>query len=222
MKKIHLHIFVFFLFLLSSHSFLFSQNSAGISLEDICNSLASNPNTTGDFIQTKHILTNGRKLVSSGNFIICSYGIMWKTLKPFPSTLILTEDKMVQISANGSKSVMNGNDNQIFANISETLSSVFSGNVTKLKKNFNCDFKITKDTGSNYSWAVILTPKDSTIASVIKSLELCGQYNSANKTAILDSLNMTESSNNTILYEFSNQQYPKELSSDDKQIFFSE
>lgn len=227
MKKIYSHIFAFFLILVSSHFFLFSQNSnsSKINLEDICNSLASNQNTTGNFIQTKYILTNGRKLVSSGNFIICNYGIMWKTLKPFPSTLILTEEKMIQISANGTKSVMNGNDNQIFSNISETLSSVFSGNVTKLEKNFLCDFKITniENSNSDYIWSVILTPKDSTIASVIKTLELYGRYNSSkDKNAILDSLKMTEASNNTITYEFSNQQYPKELSSDDKQIFFSE
>ena len=132
---------------------------------------------------------------------------------------------MIQISANGTKSVMNGNDNQIFSNISETLRSVFSGNVTKLEKNFLCDFKITniENSNSDYIWSVILTPKDSTIASVIKTLELYGQYNSSkDKNSILDSLKMTEASNNTITYEFSNQQYPKELSSDDKQIFFSE
>ena len=147
-------------FIMCSGGMLCAQSdSKALTLETVCAHLAEKPNTTGDFTQIKTLSANGRKLKSSGKYIFCQEGIMWKTEKPIPSSLILTKDTMVQISANGSKSVMNGNDNQIFANISETLSSVFSGNVTKLKKNFNCDFKITKDTGSNYSWAVILTPK---------------------------------------------------------------
>lgn len=214
MKNIRKLSFIFFAFILTSNSFIFSQNK-NFTLEDVCNSLASNPNTTGDFTQTKTIITNNRKLVSSGNFIISNIGIMWKTLKPFPSTLILTEEKMIQISASGNTSVMNGADNQIFANISETLSSVFSGNVTKLLKNFECDFS----TNENGFWQVKLSPKDSSIASVIKTITLSGYYKNQ---ATLDSLLMTESSNNTILYEFSNQQYPKELSSDDKKIFTTE
>ena len=141
-----------------------------------------------------------------------------KTEKPFPSSLILTEDTMVQISANGTKSVMSGKDNQIFANISGTLSSVFSGNVDELKKNFECSF--SED--SNGGWKILLTPKDSTIAAVMKRLVLSGTYDSTSGAAILASLEMAETSDNTITYEFTNQKYPKELAADEKQIFVIE
>ena len=197
-----------------------SANKAadGLSLETVCSFLAARPNTSGDFTQTKSLQTNGRKLKSSGKFIICPEGILWKTEKPFPSSLILTKTAMVQIGANGSKSVMSGKDNQIFANISETLSSVFSGNAAELKKLFTYDF--TED--KNGLWSLLLTPKDSTIASVMKNLVLSGQCNVKEGTAVLDSLEMAETSGNSILYEFSNQKYPEVLSDAEKANFIVE
>lgn len=197
----------------------FSLSAEGLTLEGVCKSLASHPNTTGSFTQTKTLQTNGRKLTSTGKFIFCPLGILWQTEKPFPSSLILTEDAMIQIAANGKKSVMSGKDNQIFANISATLSSVFSGNAEELKKNFNCKF----EEGADGGWKVYLTPKDSTIASVMKALLLSGSWDSGSTGgAVLTSLEMTEMSENTILYEFANQKYPKELSADEKQNFVTD
>ena len=197
----------------------FSLSAEGLTLEGVCKSLASHPNTTGNFTQTKTLQTNGRKLTSTGKFIFCPLGILWQTEKPFPSSLILTEDAMIQIAANGKKSVMSGKDNQIFANISATLSSVFSGNAEELKKNFNCKF----EEGADGGWKVYLTPKDSTIAAVMKSLLLSGSWDSGSTGgAVLTSLEMTEMSENTILYEFANQKYPKELSADEKENFVTD
>ena len=197
----------------------FSLSAEGLTLEGVCKSLASHPNTTGSFTQTKTLQTNGRKLTSTGKFIFCPLGILWQTEKPFPSSLILTEDAMIQIAANGKKSVMSGKDNQIFANISATLSSVFSGNAEDLKKNFNCKF----EGNSKGAWKVYLTPKDSTIASVMKALLLSGSWDSGSTGgALLTTLEMTEMSDNTILYEFANQKYPKELSADEKQNFVTD
>ncbi len=189
-----------------------------LTLETVCKNLAARPNTTGDFTQTKSLQTNGRKLKSSGKFIISNSGILWRTEKPFPSSLILTKDAMVQIAANGTKSVMSGKDNQIFSNISGTLSSVFSGNANELKKNFICDFSEDGKDG----WKVSLTPKDSTIASVMNILVLSGKCDIKAGTAVLEKLEMAETSGNSILYEFVNQKYPEELSNEEKQNFVIE
>ena len=192
------------------------QAQSSLSLESVCASLAARPNTTGDFIQIKTINANGRQLKSSGKFIISTIGIMWKTEKPFPSSLILTKDSMIQIAANGNKSVMDGKDNQIFANISDTLTSVFSGNSNQLKKNFECTFSGDEKGG----WTLELKPKDSTIASVMERLVLSGALE--NDVAVLGKLEMAETSGNKIIYEFTNQKYPEELSADEKQNFIAE
>lgn len=213
------------LFFILMGIFVFGGFSQSLTLQEICSGLAKNPVTTGDFIQIKTINANGRQLKSSGNFIISPYGIMWKTLKPFPSSLVVTESAMIQTAANGKQSVMNGADNQIFQNIASTLRSVFAGDSAELNKHFTVEFADESLAGAGElvaggepTWTIILTPKDATIASVMKSLVLSGTGGA--KTAItLQSLELLETSNNKIRYEFSNQKYPKELTEDEKTNF---
>lgn len=196
-------------------AFLIS-NIFSVDLKSVCLGLSKTPVTKGDFTQIKTINAKGRQLKSTGNFIISPDGIMWKTLKPFPSNLIVTEKAMIQISADGKKNVMSAADNQIFQNISNTLRSVFAGDSEELENTFNIEF-IDKDDGL---WTVMLTPKDSTISSVMTSLELSGS--STNIQVTLLSLELQETSNNKIRYEFSNQTYPKELTADEKAIFVTD
>lgn len=194
-------------------STLFICNVFSADLKSVCDGLSKTPITKGDFTQIKTINAKGRTLKSSGNFIISLEGIMWKTLKPFPSNLIVTENAMIQIAADGKKNVMSASDNQIFQNISKTLRSVFAGDSKELENNF----KVAFENKENSLWSVVLTPKDSTIAAVMQTLELSGS--STNTQVTLLSLELQETSNNKIRYEFSNQIYPKELTTDEKAFF---
>ncbi len=194
-------------------STLFICNVFSADLKSVCDGLSKTPITKGDFTQIKTINAKGRTLKSSGNFIISLEGIMWKTLKPFPSNLIVTENAMIQIAADGKKNVMTASDNQIFQNISKTLRSVFAGDSKELENNF----KVAFENKENGLWSVVLTPKDSTIAAVMQTLELSGS--STNTQVTLLSLELQETSNNKIRYEFSNQIYPKELTTDEKAFF---
>lgn len=183
-----------------------------LTVQGICAGLSKHPNTTGEFVQIKTINANGRQLKSTGNFIISLDGIMWKTLKPFPSSLVITKEAMIQTGANGQKTVMSGTDNQMFQSIADTLSSVFAGDNTQLAKHFK-----TELSSAGKSWTITLTPKDSTIAAVMQSLILSGNEN--NSEFFLDSLELNETSSNKIRYEFQNQKYPKELTEDEKANF---
>ena len=194
-------------------STLFICNVFSADLKSVCDGLSKTPITKGDFTQIKTINAKGRTLKSSGKFIISLEGIMWKTLKPFPSNLIVTENAMIQIAADGKKNVMSASDNQIFQNISKTLRSVFAGDSKELENNF----KVAFENKENGLWSVVLTPKDSTIAAVMQTLELSSS--STNTQVTLLSLELQETSNNKIRYEFSNQIYPKELTTDEKAFF---
>lgn len=205
MKKISVFLISFLM--------VFSLFANELSLEKVCENLAKKPNTVGEFNQTKTIKSNGRKLKSTGKFIISNLGIVWKTEKPFGSCVVFTEDKMIQISNKGKVSVMNGKDNLIFENISTTMIAVFSGHTETLKKNFSVKFT---EEGKN-NWTLELTPNDKTIRDVMNKLILKGV--SISNDISLDSLEMVESSGNTIKYTFSNQKYPKELSSDEKEYY---
>ena len=60
-----------------------------------------------------------------------------------------------------------------------------------------------------------LVPRDSTIASVLSSINLIVKGNQIN------GIIMTEASGNGTSYIFENQTYPKELSKDEKALFSS-
>ena len=170
----------------------FAQN---ISMESICAELSKNKITKGNFIQEKTITKTGKVLKSSGNFIFSESGILWATEKPFPSTMILGKDFMIQVSADGTKKIMNAGGNEVFKNISSTLLAVFSNNVPALNDKFNIEFNTQKE-----NWTVILKPKDSTVAAFMNSIVLNGNSSSA-KTEII-SVELTEAKGNKVLYKF--------------------
>lgn len=192
-----------------------AENSPDVFVNSVCEGLAQNRNTIGDFTQTKTLAESGRKLKSAGIFTISPYGIMWKTEKPFANTLVVTEDKMIQTAAGGKKSVLNGSENQIFKSISAVLRSLFSGNSNELYKNF--EIFVAEKNEQSGNWIIELSPKDSNISAVMKKFVLSGKTEQNRVT--LNSLEILENSNNKIKYEFSNQKYPQELTNDEKNVF---
>lgn len=193
---------------------LFSITAESLSLESTCQKLSEHPHTKGLFTQNKTVVTKGksRVLKSSGTFIFSIDGIMWKTEKPFPSSTIVSKTQLIQVAADGKETVVDMSSNDTFSNVANTLVAIFSNDLTLLKDGFNIDFK---DNGNN-KYSMKLTPKAGNVASVMESILIEGTVTS---TATIDSITMTESSGSPIVYEFTEQTYPKELTADDKAFF---
>lgn len=195
--------------------FAFSAFAAGTeSFDSICGKLAEHPNMTGNFTQTRTISAVNRSMKSSGTFIFSLDGIMWKTQKPFPSTMVVGMKSVKQTLANGKETVIDASSNQIFTSISTTLSAMFSGNASVLQENFNVDFSTSAST-----WNAVLTPKDAVVQKILKSLTISGTFSES--FAELDKIVMSESSGDSITYSFIEQKYPKELTDDEKAYFSS-
>lgn len=190
--------------------FLFSQ---GLTLEKVCAEFSQHPVTAGTFFQTKTIRSIQKDLKSQGTFVFCDESIIWKTEKPFPSVLAIGSDVMVQVGADGKKTVTDVSGNETFKSISSALISVFSNDIEILKKSFDIIF--TETGGGN--WNASLFPKDKTIASVIDSIKLSGILKDSDGG--LHSVLICESGGDTIAYAFSDLKYPEELSADEKAIF---
>ncbi len=195
---------------------LFSVLAVGFcqqtTIEDVFSTFMTDRVTSGDFIQEKNAAKLKRPLRSSGKFIFCDEGILWQTLKPFPSTMAVTKTSIIQTKADGSKTVTDGSSNQVFTSVAETLSSIFCGDKTKLESFFNIkDFK-----ADSKNWSVLLTPKDSTIASTLKEIELSG---SVGKKSTLDNLKIFQGETDSTFYTLLNQQYRQELSNEEKSFF---
>lgn len=207
LKKNLLKTFV----LLVVSSVAFAQT---VTLENVCSKLAEHPNMKGDFSQVKTIKKVNRSLKSSGKFIFSLDGIMWKTEKPFPSSIVVGMTSIVQTMPDGSKNVIDASSNQIFGSIATTLSSIFSGNIVGLQSNFDVSFSMNGN-----AWTAELLPKDDAVLMILKKLTVSGTYTPT--FAEMDKIIMEESSGDTIAYTFTNKNYPKELTADEKSIFTS-
>ena len=151
---------------------------------------------------------------SSGTFIFSLDGIMWKTEKPFPSTMVVGMTSVKQTLANGKETVIDASSNQIFTSISTTLNAMFSGNSEVLQNNFDVDF-----TFSGSDWKAVLLPKDNMVKKILQSLSISGK--AASDYADLNTIVMSEANGDSITYNFTNQKYPKELTADEKAYFSS-
>lgn len=204
MKKI---IGIFIALALASASLFASPT-----ISDVCKSITEHKVTTGDFSQEKTSAKLKRPLKSTGKFIFSTEGIVWQTLKPFPSTNVITNSKILQISANGNKSVIDGSTNETFKSSSAMLTSIFSGNQAELEKNFTIEF-----TSNESSWNMKLTPKDSTISSVMNFFTVSGAVLGSKIT--FDSMSVTQNQTDVTTYSLLNQTYKQELSNAEKAFF---
>lgn len=196
---------------------LFAVNSAfltaQVSFDAVFSDITSSRVTSGDFLQEKTSAKIRRPLKSSGKFIFCDEGIVWQTIKPFPSTMAVTKDSLIQTGADGKKSVMDGNTNDVFQSVAATISSLFSGDRAVLENHFS----VKSFSSDSSKWSMALTPKDATIASAIREISLSGNTRGGKST--LDEMFITQGEGENTRYTFKNQVYKQELSSDEKAFF---
>jgi hypothetical protein len=173
-----------------------------------CARLAEHPFTTGNFEQDKYLSRLDRSLKSSGTFIITAeLGMVWDTAKPFPSTLTLGKDYLIQSRPGGQKTVLSAQGNETFIRMAEVLSAVFSGRSQGLLDGFEVYYS-----GGPAAWELGLSPRDKAIGSFAERIIMKGD------TAI-KSIMIYEQSGDTIRYILSNHGYPAELSAYEKAHF---
>ena len=167
--------------------------------------------TTGNFTQEKKIANAKRSLKSSGTFLFSSTLVIWDTEKPVASSLIVTNDKIIQKSPNGKTSVLSGSDNEAFKGVSQSVTALFSGDKSALERNFTINFSSTATT-----WKMVLTPKDKTVASAMKTITVSGTGNA--KSSVFTNLSVEQLDGGTINYAFTDHKYKEELSDAEKAL----
>lgn len=207
-KKLNVILFLFVAFA------SFAQTDSN-KLSFLFSSLAENKVTSGNFIQEKSSPKLKRPLKSSGIFIFCEEGVLWKTLKPFPSTMALTKTSMIQTKADGTKVVTDGSSNAVFQSVAATLSSLFAGNQNDLESYFI----IEEFTSNSSGWKISLKPKDSTIGQALTKIELSGSIENSKNFYSLDSMKIIQTQGESTSYTLSNKTYRQELSDEEKNLF---
>jgi len=178
--------------------------------------LAEHPIVKGNFEQEKILSRLGRSLKSEGNFIIVAdLGMVWDTIKPFPSTLTLGKDYLMQSRPGGQKTKVSAQGNETFLRMAEVISAVFSGNAQGLLDNFEVYFAIGNTAGGSGSagtWELGLSPLDKAISTFAAKITMSGD--SAIRNIIIN-----EQSGDITKYSLSNHNYPPELNVHEKALF---
>ena len=182
------------------------------SIDSLCERLSVTSNITGSFTQTKTISSINRSLKSTGTFTLCPSGIVWRTQKPFTTTLIIGTDFMAQIAPDGSESVSDFSDNETFKSIASSFVAILGNNAEPLKSNYDISF-----TAGDGVWSATLSPKDATIASMMGAIALSGVW-SADLCEIRE-VSISEKNGDKILYELINQSHPAQIPADDAALF---
>ncbi|MBO7639823.1 MAG: outer membrane lipoprotein carrier protein LolA [Treponema sp.] len=181
-------------------------------IDSVCTSIASHKVTTGSFVQEKTNGKSSRVLKSNGTFILSPEGVGLSTVKPLKTFQGITQTSVIRTTPDGSRSVIDVSNNQMYKSISQIVVSLFNGDKTELEKNFSIQFTATES-----SWQMTLTPKDKTIASSVGTITLGG--NAATGKISLDSLVIDNASGGKTAYTFSEQKYKEVLSDAEKALF---
>ena len=179
-----------------------------------CSRLAEHPIIKGSFVQEKTLSRLKRSLKSSGSFIIAAdLGMLWDTAEPFPSTLVLGKNYLIQSRPGGQKNILSAQGNETFIRLAEIISAVFSGNAQGLLNNFKLYYTSSvsaEDPGG--AWKLGLSPLDSAIGSFAERIIMNGD------TAVRF-IEIYEQSGDTVKYALSNHSYPAELNANEKAFF---
>jgi len=179
-----------------------------ITFNAACAKLAEKPIAKGNFAQEKYLSRFNRSLKSSGNFIISAgQGMVWETLLPFPSSMIMEKDFIIQSRPDGQKSVLSAQGNETFMQMADVISAVFSGRSQGLLENFEVYFS-----GSVSNWNMGLLPRDSIIASFAMRITMSGD-------SAIRSISIFEQNGDIITYTLLNHTYPAELNEHEKAFF---
>ncbi len=174
-------------------------------LEDVYKRISAHPVTKGEFTQEQYIKVANRSLISRGNFVMAAdKGVIFEIAEPFPSSMVVTEDKLVQTLSGNVVAVMDGKENAMFKNIAKIIHSVFSNDVQVLKDNFQVSV-----TGGPKD-VVELVPKDPLLSMLFLKITLAVGDS-------IDSVSVIETGGNWVNYNFNNKSFPEKLTSDEEQ-----
>jgi outer membrane lipoprotein-sorting protein len=124
----------------------------------------------GRFDQTKQLAGMKKPLASEGRFcVVAGKGVLWRTLKPFPSTLRLTRDEIVNYQGDRVAMRLDAKTEPTVRVINNVLFSLLAGDLGQLDSLFDGDGSVDAN-----SWSVALKPRQAALEKAIGTIKLEG------------------------------------------------
>ncbi|WP_432239466.1 outer membrane lipoprotein carrier protein LolA [Herbaspirillum robiniae] len=124
----------------------------------------------GRFDQTKQLAGIKKPLQSNGRFcVLKGRGILWQTLQPFPNTLRITRDAIVQIQNGRVAMKLDAQQEPVVKMINSVLFSLLAGDLSQLDTLFELDGTIRDG-----AWQVALKARQPALAKAVGDITLDG------------------------------------------------
>ena len=124
----------------------------------------------GRFDQQKQLVGLKKPVSSNGRFcVVADKGVLWRTLQPFPNTLKITRDEIIQFSGERIALRLEARQEPAVRMINSVLFALLGGDLEPLEKIFQIDGEVQEK-----SWSVKLTPRDGGFGKVISAIALDG------------------------------------------------
>ncbi|MDB5776037.1 MAG: putative transrane protein [Herbaspirillum sp.] len=124
----------------------------------------------GRFDQTKQLVGIKKPLASNGRFcVVAGKGVLWRTLQPFPATLRLSKDEIVQMQGDRVAMRLDAKQEPVVRMINSVLFSLLAGDLGQLDKLFDIDGGI-----QGKQWKVTLNAHEAALAKAIGAITLEG------------------------------------------------
>ena len=124
----------------------------------------------GRFDQSKQLVGLKKPVKSNGRFcVVADKGVLWRTLQPFPNTVRLSRDEIVQLQGERVAFRLNATDEPTVRAINRVLFSLLAGNLGELEKLFEIDGAIHQN-----SWNVTLNAREAAVAKAVGKIALEG------------------------------------------------
>ena len=123
-----------------------------------------------DFKQSKQMSALKRPLATSGHLVFSrEHGILWQIEQPYRMTYVLGDDRIVEISADGTRRERGLRDLPGLTQMSKIFRAVFSANTAALRDVFEIGVR-----GDPAKWEIELKPRQAQIAQFLDGLQLSG------------------------------------------------
>jgi outer membrane lipoprotein-sorting protein len=126
----------------------------------------------GGFEQEKRVAGFKNPLRSQGRFLLArDKGVVWTTLKPFPSEMVVTTERILSFDAAGNRRVeADASQQPALRQINAMMFALVNGDVSALASRF--DIAVQAPPGA--AWSLTLTPKAAAVAKLFSRIELRG------------------------------------------------
>ena len=133
--------------------------------------VAQVPVLRGEFAQEKQVAGFKNPLRSNGRFLLArDKGVLWTTTAPFPSEIVVTQDRILSRQRDGSRRVeVDGKQQPGLRSVNAMMFALMSGDMKALTSTFD-----VKEEPAAGGWKMTLVPRSRQLAQAFSSVRLSG------------------------------------------------